>query len=308
MQRVLVVTGPTGAGKSDLVLSLANELPVEIISMDSAQVYRGMDIGTAKPSRAIRATVPHHLLDIREANEAYSTGEFVADVARLLPEVFARGRLPIIVGGTMLYLRSLTRGLSELPRATPEVRAAIDAEAAHVGWSAMHAKLATIDAASAERVHPNDPQRIQRALEVYMTTGRPLSEWHAQGTHKLPYLFDRMAFVPERTVLHERIELRFNDMLSAGLVEEVRALRNRGTLRPDDPAMRCVGYRQLWAHLDGAYDLQTAILKSVAATRQMAKRQLTWLRSDPELTWHDPLSDTGFAALRSRTSELGDLR
>ncbi len=306
MQRVLVVTGPTGAGKSDLVLRLAAEVPLEIISMDSAQVYRGMDIGTAKPSAEIRAAVPHHLLDIRDPHEVYSTGEFVAAVSELVPAIVARGRVPVIVGGTMLYLRALTRGLSELPRATPEVRAKIDAEAAAIGWPAMHAKLAQVDERAARRIHPNDPQRIQRALEVYLTTGRPLSDWHERGTQRLPYEFERMAFVPERSVLHERIESRFNKMMQAGLLDEVRALHDRADLNAEHPAMRTVGYRQLWGHLEGAYALEDAVLKSVAATRQLAKRQLTWLRSDPETTWYDPLSDTGFTALRSRASALGD--
>jgi tRNA dimethylallyltransferase len=246
------------------------------------------------------------LIDIRDAHEVYSTGEFVADVARLLPAIVARRRLPVIVGGTMLYLRALTRGLSELPRATPEARAAIDAEAARVGWPAMHAKLAQVDPAAALRIHPNDPQRIQRALEVYETTGQALSAWHERGTQKLPYTFERLAFVPERAVLHERIEVRFNRMMREGLLEEVRALHDRGNLRADHPAVRTVGYRQLWAHLEGECDLDTAVLKSVAATRQMAKRQLTWLRSDPEITLHDPLSHTGFAALKSRAGALGD--
>jgi tRNA dimethylallyltransferase len=304
VQTVLVVTGPTGAGKSDLVLRLADAFPIEIVSMDSAQVYRALDIGTAKPSVQTRARVPHHLIDIREPNETYSAGEFLADVARVIPAILARGNLPVIAGGTMLYLRALVRGLSELPRAAPEVRAAIDAEAARVGWPAMHAQLAAVDPAASQRIHANDPQRIQRALEVFRTTGQSLTHWHDRGTGRLPYTFERFALVPERAALHARIAVRYNAMVHAGFVEEVRGLHARGNLTAQHPSIRSVGYRQIWSHLAGESDLDTTHLKSVAATRQLAKRQLTWLRSDSEVAWHDPTEDSAFAALRSRAAAL----
>jgi tRNA dimethylallyltransferase len=304
MQTVLVVTGPTGAGKSDLVLRLAEDLPIEIISMDSAQVYRGLDIGTAKPSAAVRARVPHHLIDIREPHENYSAGDFFGDVAALIPAIVARGSVPVIAGGTMLYLRALVRGLSELPRAAPDVRAAIDAEAARVGWPSMHAELASVDPVAAQRIHTNDPQRIQRALEVFRTTGQSLTHWHERGTGRLPYKFERWALVPDRAALHQRIADRYNAMVSAGFVEEVRDLHCRGNLTAQHSSIRSVGYRQIWSYLAGEWDLDTAHLKSVAATRQLAKRQMTWLRSDPEVAWHDPTLDSAFAALRSRLAAL----
>jgi tRNA dimethylallyltransferase len=248
--------------------------------------------------------VPHHLIDIREPHESYSAGDFLPAVANLIPAILARGRLPVIVGGTMLYLRALVRGLSELPRATPDVRAAIDAEAAKVGWQAMHEQLAAVDPVAARRIHANDPQRIQRALEVFRTTGQSLTHWHQLGTGRLPYSFERWALVPDRAVLHQRIADRYNTMVRAGFVEEVRSLHRRGNLTAQHPSIRSVGYRQIWTYLMGECDLETAHLKSVAATRQLAKRQLTWLRSDPEVAWHDPTEDSAFAALRSRAAAL----
>ncbi len=305
MQTVCVLTGPTGAGKSALALRLAEDLPLDIVSVDSAQVYRGLDIGTAKPSAAIRAAVPHHLIDIREPEENYSAAEFLAAVNRLVPEVLARGRIPLLVGGTMLYLRTLVTGISRLPPASPAIRAALDAEAAARGWPQLHAELATIDPEAAARINAHDSQRIQRALEVYRATGVPISDWHAQGAVPLPFRFARIALVPpDRAVLHQRIEQRFRSMLEFGLLDEVRRLRARGNLGLAHSSMRSVGYRQLWGFLDGEYDLSTAVLKSVAATRQLAKRQLTWLRSDPETVWLDPDDSATFAALRSQVAQM----
>jgi tRNA dimethylallyltransferase len=300
MRSICALTGPTGGGKSDLALRLAASLPIEIISVDSAQVYRGLDIGTAKPTLAVRTSVPHHLIDIREPEGNYSAGEFLADVARLLPEIIARQRVPLLVGGTMLYLRALITGISNLPAAVPELRAAIDAEAAERGWPEMHAELALVDREAAARIATNDAQRIQRALEVYRSSGVPLSQWHAAGAQPPPYQFVRLAVVPDRAVLHQRIEARFRSMLDIGLLDEVRSLRSRGSLTAQHPSIRSVGYRQIWAHLAGEYDLDTAILKSVAATRQLAKRQLTWLRSDPQVIWLDPAAVNAYAAVRSQ--------
>ncbi|MCB1625034.1 MAG: tRNA (adenosine(37)-N6)-dimethylallyltransferase MiaA [Pseudomonadales bacterium] len=305
MQTVLVLAGPTGAGKSRLAEWLATELPLEIISCDSAQVYRGLDIGTAKPTASVRAAIPHHLIDIRDPSEAYSAGAFVTDVARLVPQIIARGRLPVIVGGTMLYLRTLVRGIAALPEATPELRQAIDSEAAERGWPALHAALREVDPAAAARIHPHDPQRIQRALEVFRLTGTPISVLQHRTTPTTPYVFSRIAIAPaSRTLLHGQIEQRFMAMLGAGLIGEVAGLRARGNLTERHASIRSVGYRQLWAHVAGEYDLDTAVCKAVAATRQLAKRQLTWLRSDPGMTWLDPTDAATKRVLKSRATEL----
>jgi tRNA dimethylallyltransferase len=278
--RAMVLAGPTASGKSALALALADALPLEIVSVDSAQIYRGMDIGTAKPSAAERARVPHHLIDIVEPTERYSAARFAADAARLIGEINARGRAALLVGGTMLYVKALLEGLDALPEADADVRAAIDAEAAVGGWPALHAKLAQVDPPSAQRLQPNDAQRIQRALEVWQLTGRPLSQAHGQRVQAglpLPLL----ALEPlERGWLHERIAARFHAMLHAGLVDEVQALRARGDLHASMPSMRCVGYRQVWQALDGG-DLSGMAERGIAATRQLAKRQLTWLRRMP---------------------------
>lgn len=286
----VVLTGPTGSGKTDWALRLAEELPVEIVSVDSAQVYRGLDIGTAKPSREIRARIPHHLIDIRDPAESYSAGQFVADATRLIGEITARGRLPLLVGGTMLYLRALSAGLSELPQASAEVREAIDRRAEREGWAALHEELARVDPEAAARIHPNDPQRIQRALEVYYTTGRPITELQRErrAAHPPPRL-RRWALVPaDRAALHRRLERRFLGMMERGFLEEVTILHERGDLTPRHPAIRAVGYRQLWGHLDGEYSLEEGIRRAIAATRQLAKRQLTWIRSEREIQWIDP--------------------
>ncbi|MBK6597455.1 MAG: tRNA (adenosine(37)-N6)-dimethylallyltransferase MiaA [Proteobacteria bacterium] len=307
MRTVLVLTGPTGAGKSRLAEQLAAELPLEIVSCDSAQVYRGLDIGTAKPVPGIRAAIPHHLIDIREPEQSYSAGEFVADVAATLPAIFARERLPVIVGGTMLYLRALVRGLADMPRASAAVRAAIDAEAAMSGWPAMHAALAQVDPTAAARIQPTDPQRIQRALEVYRSTGKPISELQSQTKPTLPYVFIRIAVSPaSREALHWRIEQRFLAMLRVGLLDEVARLRARGNLTSRHASIRSVGYRQLWAHLDGEVELDAAVSMAVAATRQLAKRQLTWLRSDQGTVWLDPADSQTIGVLRGYATKLLD--
>jgi tRNA dimethylallyltransferase len=278
------LTGPTACGKTDLALALAERVPLEIISMDSALVYRGLDIGTAKPSPAIRSAVPHHLIDILEPTESYSAGRFARDAAALVGEIRARGRLPLLVGGTLLYLRALRDGLSALPRADRAVRAELDAQAAEHGWGALHERLRRVDPAAAERIAPADRQRIQRALEVHALTQRPITELQrAADGRKRPGVL-AIALVPERRAdLAVRIERRFDAMVAAGLVAEVERLRARGDLAPDMPAMRAVGYRQIWAYLDGRCTFEAARAKAIVATRQYAKRQLTWLRGDSRI-------------------------
>jgi len=292
---VLVLTGPTGSGKSDWALRLAEALPLELISVDSAQVFRGLDIGTAKPDAAVRARVPHHLLDIRDPAERYSAGEFVADAREAIQGSQARGRLPVLVGGTMLYLRALLRGMAPLPRASPTVRAALDAEAAALGWPALHAQLAGVDARAAARIHPNDPQRIQRALEVYRLTGRAISDWQESTPPPLPGIeWLRYALVPADRAVHARaLTARFDAMLEQGLLAEVGALFRRRDLHAELPALRSVGYRQLWMHFANGIGLQEARGRAVVATCQLAKRQLTWLRGEPGYRCLDPGELTG---------------
>jgi tRNA dimethylallyltransferase len=285
----LALAGPTASGKTAAALALARQWPVEIVSVDSALVYRGMDIGTAKPDAAERAAVPHHLIDIRDPREAYSAAEFAADARRLIGEIRARGRLPLLVGGTMLYFKALFDGISDMPAADPAVRAALDAEAAERGWPALHAELAQVDPVTAARLAPGDSQRIQRALEVWRVAGRPLSAFHAesrQGGLALPLISLEPA---DRAWLHRRIAERFDAMLQAGLLAEVRRLRDRGDLAPTLASMRCVGYRQGWECLDALQagappDAALATLRDtgIFATRQLAKRQITWLRSMPQ--------------------------
>jgi len=274
---VLCLAGPTASGKTAAALAIAEVLPVEIVSVDSALVYRGMDIGTAKPSPAERARVPHHLIDILDPRESYSAARFVADARRLAGEIRARGRLPLLVGGTMLYFKALIEGLDAMPEADAALRAQIDAEAARRGWPALHAELAAVDPVAAARLPPGDSQRIQRALEVFRLTGRPLSSFHrTKAPAAAPPL---VSLEPrERAWLHARIAGRFDAMLAGGLVEEVQSLRARGDLHAGLPSMRCVGYRQVWEALD-AGTLDGVRDAGIAATRQLAKRQLTWLRS-----------------------------
>jgi len=276
----LCLAGPTASGKTAAALAIAQALPVEIVSVDSALVYRGMDIGTAKPGAAERAQVPHHLIDIIEPTQAYSAAQFVADATRLIADIRARARVPLLVGGTMLYFKALFDGLDAMPASDPVVRAALDAEAARIGWPAMHAELARVDPVTAERLPPGDAQRIQRALEVWRVSGRPLSSFHREKQRgDTPTL---ISLEPQdRAWLHERIAQRFDAMLDAGLVDEVKRLRERGDLHPGLPSMRCVGYRQAWDALDRD-ELAGLRTKGIAATRQLAKRQLTWLRSMPQ--------------------------
>jgi tRNA dimethylallyltransferase len=276
--------GPTASGKSALALRLADELPIEIVSVDSGQLYRGMDIGTAKPTPDERRRVPHHLIDLVDPTEAYSAGRFRDDAIAAIAGVIARGRIPLLVGGTMLYYRALARGLDTLPAADPAIRAAILTEAAGKGWPELHAELARVDPPTAARLAPNDSQRIERALEVYRATGRPLSSLQTAAQTPLPFALTSFALVPEdRAALHARIAARFDAMLQAGLVEEVRTLRRRFALHLGLPSMRCVGYRQVWDHLEGACDQVTLRERGIAATRQLARRQLTWLRSLSEV-------------------------
>jgi len=294
-----VITGPTGAGKTDFALRLASEFPVEIVSVDSAQVYRGLDIGAAKPSVEIRARLPHHLIDLVDPAAKYSAGQFVRDASDAITDIERRGRIPLLVGGTMLYLRALTGGIAELPESSAEVRARIDADAARRGWPAMHAQLATVDAAAAARIHPNDAQRIQRALEVFAVEGRPISELQNATRSKLARDFLVTALIPQdRARLHAALAERFDGMMSAGLLDEVRRLFARGDLTAEHPAIRAVGYRQLWAHLTGSYPLDMAVTRAIAATRQLAKRQMTWLRSMPSIQVFDPYDAQSFVGLR----------
>ena len=275
--------GPTASGKSALALKAAEKLPVEIVSMDSALVYRGMDIGTAKPGAALRAAVPHHLIDIIDPDQSYSAGRWRQDAIRNVSEILERGAIPLLVGGTMLYYRALVSGLDELPHADARVRADIEAEAAARGWPALHAELARVDPKAGQRIAPNDPQRIQRALEVWRVTGTALSELQGVTQSDLPFEIKGVALVPDRAALHERIARRFDAMLQLGLIDEVKALRQKYRLSAAMPSMRAVGYRQVWDYLEGKTDKAEMRERAVIATRQLAKRQLTWLRSFPDL-------------------------
>ena len=297
----LAIAGPTASGKTALALALAQRWPVEIISVDSALVFRGMDIGTAKPSAAELASAPHHLIDIRDPLQAYSAAEFVRDATALLGQIRARGRLPLLVGGTMLYFKALFEGLDAMPSAQPALRAEIEAEASQLGWPALHARLSQVDPVTAERLSPNDSQRIGRALEVWRASGRPISAFHtrdkaAEASRPLqiegqPGLLFSLEPV-ERAWLHQRIAQRFDAMLAQGFIDEMTGLRARGDLKPDLPSMRCVGYRQAWEALDAAESMGRQALnpqelaelreRGIFATRQLAKRQLTWLRSMPQ--------------------------
>ena len=290
--KVLSIVGPTGVGKSNLALWLARQYKdlgrvIEIISMDSALVYKGMDIGTAKPSKAEQTEVAHHLIDILDPSQNYSAAQFASDAKELISDIKQRGNIPLIVGGTMLYWRAWVYGFSNLPAANPEVRAQLDREAAEIGWPAMHAKLAILDPASAERLQPNDSQRVQRALEVFALTGRPLSDLFEETPslagrkqEPTPDWVEVISLEPsDRKTLHMRLEQRFDQMLESKFIEEVEQLRNRGDLHTNLPAIRSVGYRQVWEYLAGDIDFETMKEKAYAATRQLSKRQMTWLRA-----------------------------
>ncbi len=289
------IAGPTASGKTDLALELAGHLPVEIISVDSAMVYRHMDIGTAKPSAVVRAQLPHHLIDIREPWQRYSAGMFRTDALDLILRIAEAGKLPVLVGGTGLYFRALQRGLARLPEADPVLREQIDAEARERGWPALHRELADIDPVAAVRIQPADAQRIQRALEVYRLTGVPISRLQRSVTPSPDIRFLSFALLPgDRQILHARIEQRLHAMLEAGFVAEVRSLLELPDMQPDTPSLRAVGYRQIAGHLRGEYGLDEAIRRAVVATRRYAKRQFTWLRSEPEF---QPVDSTSPDAL-----------
>lgn len=291
MKKIIAILGPTASGKTDLAIALTRQLPADIVSVDSAMVYRSMDIGTAKPSASELAIAPHRLIDICDPTAFYSAGQFCADAMSEIHEITAQHRIPLLVGGTMLYFNKLLFGLADLPTANAEIREALSRDAEKMGWGAMHARLASIDPVAAAKIKPQDPQRIQRALEVYLITGQPISVLQKASTQSLlsEYQVISIALIPEdRAWLHNRIEKRFELMLSHGLIDEVRALRELPGMHPDLPSMRIVGYRQVWEYLDGHIDFETMKAKGMAATRQLAKRQLTWLRSWQGLHVFDP--------------------
>ncbi|WP_137718320.1 tRNA (adenosine(37)-N6)-dimethylallyltransferase MiaA [Methylobacillus flagellatus] len=288
----IFLMGPTASGKTGAVVELVQRLPVELISVDSALVYRDMDIGTAKPDAATLARAPHHLIDLISPMQSYSAAQFRSDALALMADITARGRIPLLVGGTMLYFNALQQGLGELPQADAAVRAQLDAEALQIGWPAMHARLAVIDPETAARLMPTDAQRIQRAFEVWMLSGKTMTQLFAeQQNQALPYRLLKLALMPsDRSVLHQRIALRFEQMLQAGLLDEVERLRRHyPDLQPELPSMRCVGYRQAWQHLQGEFDMNELRDKGIAATRQLAKRQLTWLRGMDDIVSVDCL-------------------
>ncbi len=301
----VLLMGPTGAGKTDLAAALVERLPLEIVSVDAAMVYRGMDIGTAKPSRELRARAPHHLVDVVDPAERYSAARFLADAGDAMAAIAARGRVPLLAGGTMLYYRALQAGLAPLPAADAAVRRQIDERAAAEGWPALHAELARLDPASAMRIRPNDRQRIQRALEVIELSGRPLSAQLAQDLRGAASRDDLpLVLAPsDRSALADRLATRFDDMLRRGLLDEVRALRERRDLHAELPSMRLIGYRQLWAHFEGALTLADASDKAVAATRQLARRQLTWLRAEPRAEWFDAADGKAPERIAARVAE-----
>ncbi|MFP5462842.1 MAG: tRNA (adenosine(37)-N6)-dimethylallyltransferase MiaA [Gammaproteobacteria bacterium] len=306
----VLLLGPTASGKSAIAMALAGDIPLEIVSVDSALVYRGMDIGTAKPSAEERSAVPHHLIDLIEPTQSYSAAQFAQDAGRLIGEIRGRGRLPLLAGGTMLYAKALVDGLHDLPAADPGLRARLDDEAARLGWPALHARLARVDPASAARIEPMDAQRIQRALELFEISGEPMSALLARRTRTASgERFLTIALEPsDRSVLHERIAARFLRMLDEGFLDEVRRLRARGDLHPGLPSMRCVGYRQAWEHLDGLCDRDTMIARAVAATRQLAKRQLTWLRSMPQRQVVDCLAPDAARQVRTLVLQSNEKR
>ena len=289
LPKIICLMGPTASGKTDLAIHLVKHLPVDIISVDSAMVYRGLDIGSAKPSAEELALAPHRLIDVLDPSEAYSAARFREDALLEIEDISAAGRTPLLVGGTMLYFRALLNGLSELPAADQETRNKLETDAKERGWEKMHARLVEVDPEAGARIHPNDPQRIQRALEVYEVTGKAMTQLQKeQKSEPLAYQVLKLALIPsERSLLHERIKMRFSLMLQNGLIEEVKGLQNRGDLHQDLPAIRAVGYRQVWDYLEGRLDYDEMEERGVIATRQLAKRQFTWLRSEKDLTIYD---------------------
>ncbi len=290
-KKAILLMGPTASGKTDLAIHLCERFPCDVISVDSALVYRGMDIGTARPDPDTLVRTPHRLIGIRDPEESYSAGEFVRDAYAEMDAIFAAGRIPLLAGGTMMYFRALTQGIAELPGADEDIRAAIDAEAAERGWPAMHAELAQVDPEAAQRIKPNDRQRIQRALEVWRSSGTALSDWHGNrepARDDIAYVKIGLNIEPRR-LLHDRIAARLRAMVEDGFVDEVARLRERPGLTADHPSMRSVGYRQFWQHLDGEFDLDEARRRALYATRQLAKRQITWLRSETDVFICNPL-------------------
>ena len=305
---VICLAGPTAAGKSAATLALARHWPVEIITVDSATIYRDMDIGTAKPSAQERALVPQHLLDIRDPAQSYSAAEFCTDATALIKQIRARGRIPLLCGGTMMYYKALREGLNDLPGANSEVRQALEAQAEQLGWPALHARLAEVDPITAQRLAPNDSQRIQRALEIWHLSGQPMSTLLQQGrpgnAEDGPNYLTVSMEPSDRLALHRRIAQRYHLMLEQGLVEEVQRLYDRGDLHPGLPSIRCVGYRQLWDYLDGNVSKTHAVEQAIAATRQLAKRQLTWLRAQPDRIIVDCLAPNAAAQVLDAVSAL----
>lgn len=302
---VICISGPTAAGKTALAMELFERIDSEIISVDSALIYRDMDIGTAKPTAEELARYPHHLVDIRDPAEIYSAADFASDAARLIEDIVQRGKTPILVGGTMLYYRALLAGLSELPPADPSVREALQEQAKETGWDVLHQRLASIDPVSAQRIHPNDPQRLLRALEVFEVSGRTLTALTQAQKPGLQMPSWQIAVAPDdRKIIHERIEMRFDQMLENGFEDEVRRLQLRTDLHLDLPSMRCVGYRQMWQFLDGTLTFPEMRERGIIATRQLAKRQITWLRSWPGLTWLDPTTGDLVEAAWKRLQQM----
>jgi len=303
----IFLMGPTASGKTDLAVHLVQSLPCEIISVDSALIYKDMNIGTAKPDAELLKIAPHRLIDIIDPAESYSVANFCNDALEAMADISQQGKVPLLVGGTMMYYRALYKGLSELPSADEAVRIQLETEAAEKGWHVLHERLAKIDPQAAQRIHPNDPQRLQRALEVYEITGKTLTEhFLEQEQTDFPYNVLQMAISPaDRSVLHRRIELRFHQMLEKGFIDEVEGLLARGDMHLDLPSMRCVGYRQALKYLSGDYTYNDMVDRSIIATRQLAKRQLTWLRSNSSINWHESEDKQLFDNVMSSVKELG---
>lgn len=301
LPKAIFLMGPTASGKTDLAIKLAQECQCEIISVDSALIYKGMNIGTAKPSKEEQALAPHLLVDIIDPKQSYSAGDFRDDALRLMDEIVARGNTPLLVGGTMLYYKALVEGLSPLPSADTTIRAAIEEQVKTTGWQALHDELRDVDPVSAARIHVNDPQRLSRAIEVYRISGKTMTELTAIKSDPIPFDVIQFAIAPaEKSVLHERIERRFDLMLSEGFEQEVQNLFNRGDLHLDLPSMRCVGYRQMWEHIEGKLDYDEMRFRGVVATRQLAKRQMTWLRGwKQNIIWLESTDPTNFKKIKS---------